>query len=136
MQNLHNAPPRPQLPKFIHPDDMPDMYALTGVGTCMEPVIPDRSCCVFDKREAPQPGDLVGLIFTEEAAQRRGVPGMIKRLVSGSADDGLIVVEQIQFNRSYRLPSDDVLAVHKFVGIAQSQGNGTAAFMLPTKEAA
>lgn len=127
------------LPKFIHPDDMPDLYALTGVGTCMEPFIADGACCVFDKRQEPSPGDIVGLIFTPEAARRRGQPGMLKRLVLAPPPfgfDGPVVVEQVNPPRDYWIPAREVLAVHKFIGIAESVGDGTAAFRMPRKEAA
>jgi phage repressor protein C with HTH and peptisase S24 domain len=128
----------PPPPKFIHPDGLPDMYALTGVGTCMQPLIQDGACCVFDKREEPQPGDIVGVMFTREAAVRRGQPGVIKRLVMPpppAGFDGLFIVEQINPPRSYTLPTADVIALHKFVGIAERHGKGTAHFRLPKKEA-
>lgn len=118
---------------------MPDRYALTGVGTCMEPIIPDGSCCVFDKRVAPKPGDIVGLFFTEEESRRRRLPGMIKRLVMGmppAGFDGMIMVEQINLHRTYCIPRNDMLAVHKFLGIAESIDSQTAAFRLPVQEAA
>ena len=125
---------------FIHPDDMPDMYALTGVGTCMEPLLPDRSLLVFDKREKPKPGELVGLIFTREAARRWGLPGMIKRLHLAlpptelpQGTVGLVVVEQINPPRQYSILSTDLLAVHKCVGTGERSECGRVRFRLPTK---
>jgi phage repressor protein C with HTH and peptisase S24 domain len=122
---------------FIHPDDMPDRYALTGRGTCMEPMIPDGALVAFDKREEPLDGDIVGLIFGREAAGRRGLPGMIKRLViplPPAGFDGLIVVEQINPPRTYTFSSRDVLAVHKFIGLPERGEDGSARLRLPKEE--
>lgn len=130
---MRAAAPRESAP-FIHPDDMPDMYALTGVGTCLAPLIEDGACCVFDKRQEPQSGDIVGIIFTEEARERRCMPGWIKRLVIAPPPpgfDGLMMVEQINPPRNYWIETRDLLAVHKFVGIAESNGAGKASFRLP-----
>ena len=130
----------PSLPKFIHPDDMPDRYALTGVGTCMSPLIDDGACCVFDKTEEPNPGDIVGLIFTHEARERRNMPGWIKRLVTPApiikSYDEVFLVEQITPPRTYAVAASEVLAMHKFIGTATSTGTGQAIFNSAGREAA
>lgn len=116
---------------FIHPDDMPEVYAMTGRGTCMVPLIANGATIVMDKREQPVPGDTVTLTFTREAAQRWGVPGLVKRLAFGlppAGFDGLIVVQQLNPPRFYTIPAGDVLAVHKCVGFAKSDGTGMAAW--------
>lgn len=140
MQHCVKEPPtaadRIPPPKFIHPDDMPDRYAITGVGTCMEPLIADGSLVAFDKRQEPQGGDIVALIFTPEAARRRGQPGMIKRLVFAlppAGFDGLIVVEQINPRKTLTIPSTDVLAVHRFIGLPEVVA-GEPRLRLPAKE--
>ncbi len=123
---------------FIHPDDMPDVYALTGVGTCMMPLLEDGGLLVFDKRLDPQPGDIVGLIFTREAGLRRGQPGSLKRLVMmlpPSGFEGIVVAEQINPHRVYYFPTTDLLAVHKFVGVAERLPDGRAALRRSTAEA-
>ena len=128
---MATAPLAPAPLPFIHPDDMPDVYALTGVGTCMEPLLPHGACLVFDKRESPEPGDIVGLIFTPAAAARRGMPGWLKRLTAPPPPegfDGLIIVEQINPPRTYSVPTTDVLAIHKFIGTATTTGEGQAMF--------
>lgn len=123
---------------FIHPDHMPDRYALTGRGACMSPLIPDGTLLVFDKREEPQPGDVVGITFTPEAARQWNLPGLVKRLVMALPTSptgglsGLIVVEQLNPPRQYCIPSWDVLAVHKAVGTAIRDDEGRAMFC-PTK---
>ena len=122
---------------FIHPDDMPDLHALHGYGTCMEPLIADGTLLVVDKRETPCPGDVVSVIFTREAAARWRLPGMVKKLAlalppmdvgAGGEVVGLVVLDQINPPRRYAIPTTDVLAVHKCVGTATSQGDGLAAY--------
>lgn len=116
---------------YVDPEDMPDLYAIKGVGTCMEPLFADRSLLVGDKRETPRPGDTVILHFTREAAARYGIPGWVKRLVLGippEGFDGLLIVEQLNPLRQFFIRKRDVAAVHKIVGTATSEGNGIAAF--------
>ncbi len=138
--NAASGPPHAP-PPFFNPDDMPDVYALTAVGTCMMPLLEDQACLAFDKRKKPVAGDLVSLIFTRDAAQRRRMPGWIKRLVVdlppfGLAAGATVVVEQINPPREYWIPADDILAVHKFIGTAISQGDGTANISRKLLEAA
>lgn len=129
---------------FIHPDDMPDQYALTGVGQCMMPLIADGTLLVFDKHQAPERGDIVGLVFTQEAAQQWGVPGLVKRLAMAlppPASDlplnchALVVVEQINPHRQYCIPTSDILAVHKAIGTAEPGPKGQVLFRPSKKEA-
>lgn len=129
------APPAAAPLPFIHPDDMPDQYALTGVGRCMEPLIGDGTLLVFDKHQEPQRGDIVGLVFTQEAARRWGAPGLLKRLTFALPPSdlppgchGLVVVEQINPPRQYTIPAGDILAVHKAIGTAERDGEGRAQF--------
>ncbi len=109
------AAPGVTRPPFIHPDTMPDQYALTGVGRCMEPLIRDGALVVFDKRQEPRCGDIVGLVLTREAAQRWGVPGLLKRLALAlppsdlpAGCQGMVVVDQINPPRRYALSTADV----------------------------
>ena len=117
---------------FIHPDTMPDQYALKAVGYCMAPMIPDGTLMVFDKRHEPTPGDIVGVVFTPDAAAQWGLPGLVKRLVlalpPAGLRTGLVVVEQISPPRQYVIPMTDVLAVHKAIGTAEADGEGRARF--------
>lgn len=118
---------------FIHPDDMPDRYALTGRGTCMLPLVQDGAILVMDKTQVPEVGDTVTLVFTPEAARRHGMPGIVKRLSftlppSRFADMGQIMVEQLNPPRPYAYSARDVLAVHKCIGFAESGGGGQVQF--------
>jgi len=119
---------------FIHPDDMPDLYALTGVGTCMQPLVSDGACIAFDKRPPVESGDIVGIVFTREAGRRRGLPGLVKRLVAPDVF-GQIVVEQVNPRQRMAIPATDVLAIHKMIGIAETRPDGSTFVRLPRREA-
>lgn len=128
---------------FIHPDYMPELYALRGVGDCMVPVIADGALLTFDKSEKPEPGDVVGIVFTRDFAPQWGAPGCVKRLrlalppaELGQGMAGLIVVEQLNPRRTFTFQSKDVLAVHKCVGLAElDPDDGVRARFRTTQEA-
>lgn len=128
---------RPVLP-YIDPRDFPDIYAITGQGTCMEPLFADGDLLVGDKRQDPEPGDTVIIMFRRDVAPRYGFPGWIKRLVELWSIDGeetLITLEQLNPPRRYVISADDIVSLHKCVGTAVSTGEGTAAFRVPKGEA-
>lgn len=131
---MATAPRQPEALPFIHPDHMPDRYAIPGVGQCMMPLIEDGTLLVVDKRQRPEAGDIVVVTFTREAARQWGFPGIVKRLAMplpaapAGTLTGLIVVEQINPPRRYCIPSWDVLAVHKAVGTAFHDDEGRAMF--------
>lgn len=132
---------------FIHPDDMPERYAASGYGTCMEPLIMDGSLTVFDKSEPIEAGDIVGIVLTAAAAQRFGAPSIIKRLVMdlppncafGAEPGGnaipIVIVEQINPPRTLAIKASDILAVHKFIGTARAAGDGFARLQTSDGEA-
>lgn len=113
---------------YIDPADMPDLYAIKGVGGCMEPLYSDGVLLVGDKRQAPEHGDVVILHFRRDVAPRYGVPGWIKRLVEMAPAGDLITVEQLSPPRRYIVPVDHLAGMHKCVGTATSKGKGIAAF--------
>lgn len=131
-----NASPHGEAIPFIHPADMPDRYALTGIGTCMAPFINNGDCIAFDKRLSVEPGDLVGVIFTQRAGRRRRLPGLVKRFVSAPPEgfDGAIVLEQMNPPQRITVPSTEVLAIHKMIGIAERQADGRTTVRLPKLE--
>lgn len=124
-----------QLP-FIHPDDMPDRYCLPGVGTCMEPLIPDGALIAFDKRETPKKGDVVCLTFTRAMALKQGLPGMVKilgmELIPGF--DTLLAFEMLNPRRTIHFWSSDLLAIHKCIGFPDKRADGSAWLRLPKAE--
>lgn len=120
---------------YIDPADMPDLYAITGVGRCMEPLYSDGVLLVGDKRETPECGDVVILHFCRDIAPHYGVPGWIKRLVQTAPEGDLITVEQLSPPRRYSVPADHIAGMHKCVGTATSTGKGIAAFRPGNREA-
>lgn len=116
-------------PPFIDPADMPDIYAVPGVGTCMEPRVPNGQLLAFDKRIAPEPGDIVVLFFHQHHAARYGAPGWVKRLVIGpppAGFRGVIAVEQLNPPRQYLVPTAHVAAIHRCIGFAAADPSGRA----------
>lgn len=120
---------------YIDPADMPDLYALTAYGRCMEPLYTDGVLLVGDKHETAEPGDVVILHFRRDIAPHYGAPGWIKQLVQVEPDGGLITVEQINPPCRYVVPIDHVAAMHKCVGTATRGGKGIALFRPSSKEA-
>ena len=122
-----------------HPDDMPDVYATVCVGTCLEPVIADKTCLVFDKREECHPGDFVVLVRKPECVPSGETSGLVKRLVMGlgpvrlpypahssSEVVPIIIVEMLNPWRQMAIKATDLLAMHKCIGVGIQQGNGRA----------
>ncbi|MBU1607188.1 MAG: hypothetical protein KKD08_10335 [Alphaproteobacteria bacterium] len=134
------------LPDLPHPDELPDIFAATCVGKCLEPAIADQSCLVFDKREPVGNGDFVCLMFRPGFVPPGETPGMVKRLVSGAgvplapainpASDiiPLIFVEMLNPPRTLRFKATDVIAMIKCVGLAISHDDGRAALANPQPE--
>jgi hypothetical protein len=122
---------------YIDPADMPDLYAIKGVGRCMEPLLADGALLVGDKRQLPEAGDTVIVHFRREIAPRYGIPGWIKRLagpIPPTGFEGLIALEQLNPPKQYLVPSTHIAAIHKCVGTAESAGDGRALYK-PNKEA-
>lgn len=118
----------------INPHDLPSRYASTGVGDCMVPLLRADATLAFDKDAPVTPGDLVGLWFTPEAAERIGIDGWVKRLASPlppAGHVGLIEVEMLNPPRRMQLRSTDVVAVHKCIGEAQATGPDMARIASP-----
>lgn len=122
---------------FIHPDHMPDRYCLTGVGACMEPLIPDGALIAFDKRETPKKGDIVCLTFTRAMALKQGLPGMVKILAMDLMPgfDTFLAFEMLNPRRTISFWSSDILAIHKCIGLPEKRADGTAWLRLPKAEA-
>ena len=121
------------------PDECPDIYASTARGNCLEPVYRDGVCLVFSKSETPVAGDYVG-IWLDPACVEPGTPARpVKRLVMGVPDiefpfrlhpksgfEPMIVFEQLNPPRTYCVGASHIRAIHKLIGIATSNGDGTA----------
>lgn len=119
------------------PDECPDIYASTCRGTCLEPFYHDGACLVFSKIERALPGDFVGvwLQSRDGIVERR-----VKRLAFGLPEDiefpfklhplseaePIVVLEQLNPARTYCIPATKVIALHKMIGEADANGDGTA----------
>jgi hypothetical protein len=128
-------------PGFADPDQIPSLYALRGVGTCMEPLIGDGSLLAFNKDDPAQSGDTVNIWFHPYRVKPGAPQGMIKRLLYGlppkdvpSAllDMAVVVVDQLNPPRQYQIPASHILAIHKCIGFAETDGGRIAKF--PTSQ--
>lgn len=135
--------PSAEHPTEIDPADYPEVYASTLAGTCLEPEFHDGDCLVFSKTEACQAGDFVGVWLHPDIAARETSPRCIKRLWMGLPPGftfpfrpaptnevmPLVMLEQLNPPRRYRIPATDIVAVHKVIGTAVLNGDGTAAMV-------
>lgn len=140
MATAYSAEP-PAAPLIVRsPDQLPDLYAMTGSGTCMEPLIANGTCMAFSKSGQPQPGDIVVVWFKPEHARPGEAQCFLKRLVFALPPEShisfplpgetplapIVLVEQINPPRRYAIPGTHVLAVHRCIGPAEPQGGGRA----------
>jgi hypothetical protein len=124
------SPPVPARPA-IDPTTLPDIYCLKLDGTCLDPLIPDRSAEMLNKSESYEVGDVVCIWFKPEAVQPGANQAWLKRLTMNvppwvksfpytdhpkSDVLAIIVVEQLNPPISYRVKCRDILAIHKAVG--------------------
>lgn len=141
--NMHSKTSLPKgyvhNPGFVYPDQIPDRYALRGVGTCMEPLIEDGSLLAFDKREPVVSGDTVNIWFHPERVKPGDPQGIVKRLVIGLPPEdvrdvvmhmAVVIVDQLNPPRQYQIPASHILAIHKCVGFAETNDKGAARFRL------
>ncbi len=127
--------------RLYDPATLPERYAAEGRGRCMEPVIQDGTCLVFDREGEANAGDIVGLWLRPEAVPAGQPQQMVKRLVMGLPPIRLpfrpgpgnecvpiIVVEQLNPPLTYRFRATDVIAVHRCIGSAEPAADGVARF--------
>lgn len=134
---------------FIDPAELPAQYALIAYGTCMLPEISDGANCAFSTKEKPQPGDLVALWYRPELVPAGQPQVRLKRLVTAipsfvtfpyrehplSEAHALVIVEQLNPRTRFGVRCADLLAVHKFIGLAESTRPGFARVRQPAGEA-
>lgn len=119
------------------PDECPEIYASTCKGTCLEPIYRDGACLVFSKAERAVPGDFVGVWLQSQdgTVERRvkrlalGLPENIEfpfKLHPLSEAEPLVVLDQLNPAQTYCIPATKVIALHKVIGEAESNGDGTA----------
>lgn len=122
------------------PDEMPDVYASTWQGDCLEPTFADGACLVFSKLEAPENGDFVGIWLHPDATAPGELLRRVKRLVTGappgmsfplafapgSTLEPIVQLEQFNPPKLFQVRGSHVLAMHKVIGEAVPLGDGTA----------
>ncbi len=124
------------------PNELPELYAATGRGTCLEPEFQDGDCVAFSKSVQPKSGDIVSIWFRPGVKPPGEPQQWLKRLLvepppgmlfpfaptSGSEFVPVIIVEQLNPPRSFTIRCTDILAIHKCIGKAEPGGNGKARF--------
>ena len=122
--------PAPKLVTRLDPALLPDEYAMPADGTCLEPVIMDGACLLFDTREPFKAGDLVVLYRRPELVKPGQHQAIVKRLVTNlppgmtlpyrehpeSEVHVIVIVEQLNPPRRFAVRCQDLLAIHKCLG--------------------
>jgi hypothetical protein len=124
-------PQKPALLRAIDPTNLPDEYCLSLDGDCLKPLIPDGAAVKLKKSEKFAVGDMVCIWFRPECVPAGSNRGWLKRVAFNlplwvkkfpysdhpeSNVKAILIVEQINPARQYRVPCDQILAVHKAIG--------------------
>jgi hypothetical protein len=129
-----------QGPHELQPADLPDRYASIATGDCLEPIFSDGACLVFSKSEPVEAGDFVGIWLKPEILKEGELQRRVKRLLFGiwpgmtfpftlSEHDGvepIVVLEMLNPPKMLQVRASHILAMHKVVGEAKTNGDGTA----------
>lgn len=111
--------------------DFPDQYCATGDGTCLEPVYPHGARFHMTAIDAAKPGDYVVVYRKPDLTRRSHRQAMIKRLVTplpegwtpsecwtqGHPMPPVVLLEAHNPPRTYAVPADEIMAVHKCLGL-------------------
>lgn len=132
--------PNERFPDEIDASDVPNIYASVARGDCMEPVFHDQDCLVFSKSAELQMGDYVGIWFDPAIVPNGEPPRQIKRLAMGLMPglrlpwnpkpgdevEPLLYFEMFSPPNRLRIRASKVVAMHKVIGLAETNGDGTA----------
>ncbi len=132
--------PNARFPNEIDALDVPEAYVSVAKGNCLEPAYRDGDHLIFSKSSLPLKGDYVGIWFLPDVVPDGEAPRQIKRLSSDSTagfqlpwhatevDEPEPFVHFEMFNppRKLRVPASKIVAMHKVLGMAESNGDGTA----------
>ena len=124
------TPPAPAQPGFIDPTTLPDEYAMRVRGDCLAPAINAGDAVLFDQRQPCKAGDLVG-VYLKEGCYGGSTSVGLKRVVmnmmpgvtypyQAHPDSNImpvLVCEQDQPHRQYTIPADQILAIHRCMGL-------------------
>ena len=149
-----SASPLPPAIPSIDPTTLPDEYCLCLDGDCLEPIIPDRAAIWLNKSEAFGAGDIVCIWFRAEFSPpgrhqawlkriRFNVPPWVKKFPYNDHPESdvkaILVGEQSNPPRTYAVPCNQILTIHKAVGYSAASakigGTVSSATMLPIGKA-
>ena len=115
---------------ITNPAELPPVYALTCLGDCMMPEISDGDHLGFDRDAPVGRGDVVVFYFRPELVRPGALQARVKRLVLApppwvtfpynehpdSEIAMLVIAEQINPPRQYRIKCSDLLGIHLCIG--------------------
>ncbi len=120
----------------VDPGDLPRLYAMRTVGTCLEPVVKEGELLLFDKDYPCRGGDYAVIFLRPEKVPEGHCQGLVKRLRFGiprslrlpykpapeSNLAPIIVGETLNPPTALLFEAEDVLAVHRCIGIVEGEG--------------
>lgn len=123
---------------FVDLTELPEIYAMRVVGSCMAPEIEDSSVVIVDQLSPCRARDLVVCYLRPELVKDGNPQGALKRLVlsvpggvvlpfvanPGDELEPLLVLEQSNPRRQFRVRCSDVAALHRCVGPAEVTESG------------
>ena len=109
----------------------PELYAMKLSGDCLAPDLMDGDEVKFSSVEPPVVGEFCIFIMRPELVRPGGMQCMIKRMVMApppyvklpfrehpdSEVHALVIAEQLNPRRQYMIKCENLLAIHKFVGV-------------------
>lgn len=126
---------------------LPDRYALSVSGTCLEPEVYEGDVLLFDRTERYERGDLVAVFRRVDANSGNPFRAEVKRLIMGPPswvkfpwsdhpDSDVLALVGLEMNnprRRFALRCADILGIHKCLGAAPPN-TPRAMLPLPTSE--
>jgi hypothetical protein len=132
--SIKRSPPPPPSGN-VDPARLPPKYALRLRGDCMQPLIADNAVIEVSSTQAVKPGDIAVFWFRPECLKPGDTPCSLKRVVLAppsyvkfpwkehpdSTVHALVIVEMLNPPRQLHYRCADILAMHKFVRIADAR---------------
>lgn len=126
---IARSAPKPDIP--FYEAVFPELYAMKLSGDCLAPELMDGDEVKFSSVESPAVGDFCIFIMRPELVRPGGMQCIIKRMVMApppyvtlpfrenpkSEVHALVVAEQLNPRRQYVIKCENLLAIHKFVGV-------------------
>jgi hypothetical protein len=114
----------------LHPDELPNVYAMVGAGNCLEPEIMDGTKLLFSHTERYQRGDFVALFRRREFTSPGDHQILIKRLIIAPRAEywtdpanfrfdnvaPTVLVEMLNPGRILQFDAASLLGIHKCLG--------------------